>query len=111
LDLAVENMLSTQPSLEESVRCQNNSDGMLGPHPPCFSEIGKIKDRLCNENLMESSKDDKVNIDKVKYTIPMKRYAKPFKEKSSTELLHLAPMGNHQKFFKEDCLKWPKVRN
>jgi hypothetical protein len=111
LDLSVENVLSAQPSSKESVRCQNKSDGILGPHPPYFSEIGKIKDRLCDENLMESSKDDKVNIDKVKYTIPMKRYAKPFKEKLSSQTLHLAPMENHQKFFKEDCPKWPKVRN
>jgi hypothetical protein len=46
LDLSVENVLSAQPSSKESVRCQNKSDGILGPHPPYFSEIGKIKDRL-----------------------------------------------------------------
>jgi hypothetical protein len=111
LDLSVENMLSAQPSSKESVRCQNKSDGILGPHPPYFSEIGKIKDRYYDENLMESSKDGKLNIDKVKYTIPNKRYAKPFKEKLSSQTLHLAPMENHHKFFKEDCPKWPKVRN
>jgi hypothetical protein len=104
LDFSVENGSSAQPSSEESVRCQKKLDGILGPHPPYFSEIGKIKDRMCDENLMESSKDDKVNIDNVKYIIPMKRYAKPFKEKLSSETFHLAPMKNHQKFFKEDCV-------
>jgi hypothetical protein len=54
LDLSVKNMLSSQPSSKESVRCQNKSDGILGPHPPSFSEIGKIKDRIYDDNLMES---------------------------------------------------------
>jgi hypothetical protein len=80
LDLSVENVLSSQPSSNESVRCQKRLDGILGPRPPCFSEIGKIKDRMCDENLMKSCKDDKVNVDKVKYIIPMKRYAKPFRK-------------------------------
>ena len=111
LDLSVENVLSVQPSSKESVRCQNKSDGILGPHPPYFSEIGKIKDRMCDEHMMESSKDDKVNIDNVNYIIPMMRYSKPFKEKLSLETFHLAPMKNHQNFFKEDCPKWPKVRS
>ena len=48
LDLSVENMLSAQPSLTESVGCQKQSDGILGPHPPYFSEIGKVKDRISN---------------------------------------------------------------
>jgi hypothetical protein len=111
LDLSVENMLSAQPSSTESVGCQKQSDGILGPHPPYFSEIGKVKDRISNENLMGITKDDKVNIDKVKYIIPSKRYAKPFKEKLSSQILHLAPMENHQNFFKGNCPKWPKVRN
>jgi hypothetical protein len=84
LDLSAEDVLSAQPSSHESARCQNKSDGILGPHPPYFSEIGKIKDRYYDENLMESRKDGKLNIDKVKYTIPNKRYAKPFKEKLSS---------------------------
>ena len=50
---------------------------------------------MCDENLMESSKDDRVNMDKVKYIIPMKRYAKLFKEKLSSKTFHLAPMKNH----------------
>jgi hypothetical protein len=99
LDLSVENMLSAQPSSKESVRCQNKSDGILGPHPPSFSEIGKIKDRICDENLMESSKDGKVNIDKVKYVIPMKRYAKPFKEKLSSQNFALGTYGKPSEFF------------
>jgi hypothetical protein len=107
----VENVSSAQPSSDESVRRENKSDGILGSHPPYFSEIGKIKDKMCDENMMKSSKDDKVNIDKVKYIIPMKRYAKPFKEKLSSETLHLAPIKNHQNFFKEDGPKWPEVRN
>jgi hypothetical protein len=111
LDFLVENVLSTQQSSEKSVRCQKKLDGILGPHPSYFSKMGKIKDRICDENMMESSKDDKVNIDNVKYIIPMKRYAKPFKEKISSETLHLAPMKNHQNFFNEDCPKWPKVRS
>ena len=41
----------------------------------------------------------------------MKSYAKPFKEKLSSESFHLAPMQDHQFFFKEDYPKWPKVRN
>jgi hypothetical protein len=110
LDLSVENVLSAQPSSKESIRCQKRLDGILGPHPPYFSEIGKIKDSLCDENLMKSSKDDKVSIDKVKYIIPIKRYVKPFKEKLSSETFHLAPMESHQKVF-YDCPKWPKVRN
>jgi hypothetical protein len=84
-------------SSEESVRCQKKSDGILGPHPLYFSEIGKIKDRIFNANLMENHKDDKVSNDNVKYIIPMNRYAKPFKEKLSSETFHLAPMQNHQK--------------
>jgi hypothetical protein len=111
LDLPFENMSSAQPSSTELVGCQKQSDGILGPHPPYFSEIGKVKDRIINENLMGITKDDKVNIDKVKYVIPSKRYANPFKEKVSSEILHLAPMKNHQNFFKEDCPKWPKVIN
>jgi hypothetical protein len=110
-DVSVENLLSAQPSSKESVRCQNKLDGILGPHPPYFSEIGKVKDRLCDENLMELARDDKVNSENVKYVIPKKRYAKAFNEKLSSQTLHLAPMENHQIFFKEDCPKWPKVRN
>ena len=64
---------------------------------------------MCDENLMESSKDCKFNIDKVKYTIPIKRYAKPFKKKLSSQTLHLAPMENHQNFFKGNCPKWPVI--
>ena len=60
---------------------------------------------------MEIIRDDKVNNDKVKYTIPSKRYAKPFKERLSSQTLHLAPMENRHKFFKGNCPKWPKVRN
>ena len=75
LDLSVENVSSTQPSSMESVKCQKQSDGILGPHPPYFSKIGKVKDTISNENLMGITKDDKVNIDKVKYTIPNKIYA------------------------------------
>jgi len=74
-NLSVENMLSAQPPSNDSVRCQHKSDGILGPHPPYFSEIGKTKDKLSDENLMEFTRDDKVNIDKVKYTIPNKIYA------------------------------------
>jgi hypothetical protein len=111
LDMSVENLLSTQPSSNESVRCQRKLDGILGPHPPYFSEIGKTKDKLSDENLMEFTRDDKVNIDKVKYTIPNKIYAKPSKEKLSSHTLHLAPRENHQFFFKRNCPKWPKVRN
>ena len=111
LDFSIENLSSAQQSSEESVRCQKKSDGILRPHPPYFSEIEKTKDRMCDENLMESSKDDKVDNDNVKYIIPMKRYAKPFKEKLSSKTFHLAPMQNHQKCFKEDYPKWPKVRN
>jgi hypothetical protein len=84
LDLLVENMLSAQPSSTKSVGCQKQSDGILGPHPPYFSKIGKVKDRISNENLMGITKDDKDNIDKVKYIIHSKRYAKPFKEKLSS---------------------------
>jgi hypothetical protein len=111
LDLSVEDVSSAQPSSTESVKCQKQSDGILGPHPPYLAEIGKVKDRISNENLMGITKDDKVNIDKVKYIIPSKRYAKPFKEKLSSQTLHLAPMENHQKFFKGNYPKWPKVRN
>jgi hypothetical protein len=85
LDLSVENMLSAQPSSKESVRCQHKSYRILGSHPPCFSKIGKIKDRLCDENLMENIRDGKVNIDEIKYTIPMKRYAKPFRKIKFTD--------------------------
>jgi hypothetical protein len=60
---------------------------------------------------VENHKDDKVNVDNVKYIIPMKRYAKFFKEKLSSETFHLAPMKNHQNVLKEDCSKWPKVKN
>jgi hypothetical protein len=91
--------------------CQHKLDGILGPHPPYFSKIEKTKEKLSDENLMEFTRDDKVNIDKVKYTIPNKRYAKPFKEKLSSQTFHLAPMENHQSFFKGNCPKWPKVRN
>jgi hypothetical protein len=111
LDLSVENVSSAHPASTESVKCQKHSDGILGPHPPGFSEIGKVKDRISNENLMGITKDDEVNIDKVKYIIPGKRYARPFKERLSSQILHLAPMVNHQKFFKGNCPKWPKVRN
>jgi hypothetical protein len=52
-----------------------------------------------------------VNNDNVNYIIPMKRYAKHFKEKLSSKSFHLSPMQDHQKFFKEDCPKWPKIRN
>jgi hypothetical protein len=110
-ELDVENVSSSHQSSEESVRCQKESDGILGPHPPYFSEIGKIKGKIDDASLMENHKDDKVNNDNVKYVIPMKRYAKPFKEKLSSESFHLEPMQNHQKKFKEDYPKWPKVRN
>jgi hypothetical protein len=70
-----------------------------------------VKDRISNDNLMGISKDDKVNIDKVKYTIPSKRYAKPFKERLSSQTLHLAPIINHQKYFKGIFPKWPKDGN
>ena len=60
LDFSIENMSSSQPSSEESVRCQKKSDGILGPHPLYFSEIGKIKDKICDENLVENHKDEKV---------------------------------------------------
>ena len=111
MDFLVEIVSSTHQSSEVSIRCQKESDGILGPHPPYFAEIGKIKDRFNDENLMEFTRDDKVNIDKVKYTIPDKRYANPFKEKLSSQTLHLAPMENHQIFFKGNCPKWPKDRN
>jgi hypothetical protein len=111
LNFSVENVSSTQPSSEESVRYPEEWYGILGPHPPCFSEIGKIKDRLCDDNMMENRRDDKVSYDNIRYTIPMKRYAKPFKEKLSSETCHLAPMKSHQKFFKGDNPKWSKVRN
>jgi hypothetical protein len=45
------------------------------------------------------------------YIIPSKRYAKPFKEKLSSQTLHLAPMENHHNVFKEDCPKWPRFEN
>jgi hypothetical protein len=111
LDVSVENFSPAQPASEESIIDQNKSDGILGPHPPYFEEIGKIKEKLNDENLMEFTRDVKVSIDKVKYTIPNKRYAKPFKEKLSSQTLHLAPMENHHNFFKGNCPKWPKVRS
>jgi hypothetical protein len=111
LDLSVENVSSSQPSSTKSVKCHNKSDGIFGPHPSYFSQIGKVKNRMSNENLMGITKDDKVDIDKVRYIIPSERYAKPFKEILSSQTLHLAPMENHQFFFKENCPKWPKVRN
>jgi hypothetical protein len=80
LDLSVENVSSAQPASTESVKCQKRSDGILRPHPPGFSKIGKVKDRISNGDLMGITKDGKVNVDKVKYTIPSKRYAKPFKK-------------------------------
>ena len=98
-------MASSHQLSEESVRCQKQSYGIIGPRPPYFLEIGKIKGIICDH------KDDKVNNDNVKYTIPMKRYAKPFKEKLSSKSFHLAPMQNHHNCFKEDYPKWPKVRN
>jgi hypothetical protein len=61
--------------------------------------------------MMENRRDDKVSYDNIRYTIPMRRYAKPFKEKLSSETCHLAPMESHQKFFKGDNPKWSKVRN
>jgi hypothetical protein len=82
------------------------SDGILGPHPPNILEIGENKGRICDASLIEDHK-----YDNVKYIIPMKRYAKPFKEKLSSKSFHLAPMQLHQKSFKEDYPKWPKVRN
>jgi hypothetical protein len=111
LDLSVENVSSTQPTSIESVICQKQSDGILGPHPPSFSKIGKVKDKISNDNLIGITKDDKINVDKVKYTIPSKRYARHFKEKISSQILHFAPMENHQKFFKGNHPKWPKDRN
>jgi len=60
---------------------------------------------------MESIKDDKVNSEKVKYIIPKKKCAKPFKENLSSQTSHLVPMKNHQNCFKGNCPKWPKVRN
>jgi hypothetical protein len=108
LDFSVENVSSTHQLSEESVRCQKELDGILGPLPPYVLEIGKIKGRISEASLVEDHKDDKVNNDNVKYIIPMKRYAKPFKEKLSSKSFHLAPMQNHQKFFKEDYPKWPK---
>jgi hypothetical protein len=111
LDFSAENVSSSHQSSEESVRCQKESEGILGPHPPYILEIGKIKGRICDASLMENHKDDKVNNDNVKYAIPMKRYTEPFKEKLSSESFHLAPMQDHQFFFKEDYPKWPKVRN
>ena len=50
--------------------------------------------------MMENRRDDKVSYDNIRYTIPMKRYAKPFKEKLSSETCHLAPMESHQKFLR-----------
>jgi hypothetical protein len=111
LDFLVENVSSTHHSFEELVRYPKEWYGILGPTPPCVLEIGKIKGKINNSILVKNHKDDKVSNDNVKYTIPMKTYAKPFKEKISSETFHLAPMENHQKFFKEDCPKWPKVRN
>jgi hypothetical protein len=35
----------------------------------------------------------------------------PFKEKLSSQTLHLAPMENHHNVFKEDCSKWPRFEN
>jgi hypothetical protein len=87
------------------------SDGILGPHPPYFSEIGKIKDRISNENLMGITKDDKVNIDKVKYIIPSKRYAKPFKEKLSSQIFTWHLWKTIRNFLRGTVPKWPKVRN
>jgi hypothetical protein len=95
LHLSVENVSSAQPASTESVKCQKQSDGILGPHPPGFAKIGRVKDRISNENLMGITKDDKVNFDKVRYIIPSKRYAKLFKERLSSQILHLAPMENH----------------
>jgi hypothetical protein len=65
LDFLVENVSSSHQSLEESVRCQKESDGILGPHPPYFLEIGKIKGRISDASLIEDHKDDKVNNDNV----------------------------------------------
>jgi hypothetical protein len=99
LDLSVENVSSAQPASTESVKCQRQSDGILGPHPPGFSEIGTVKDRISNENLMGITKDDKVNIDKVKYIIPSKRYAKPFKERLKFTDFALGTYGKPSIFF------------
>jgi hypothetical protein len=111
LDLSVENVSSTQPTSTKSVKCQKRSDGILALHPPSFSKNGKVKDRISNDNMMGITRDDKVNIDKVKYTIPSKRYAKPFKERLSSQILHLVPMENHQNFFKGNYPKWPKDKD
>ena len=95
LDLSVENVSSAQPASTESVKCQKRSDGILGPCPPGFAAIGKVKNRISIENLMEIIRDDRVNNDKVKYTIPSKRYANPFKERLTSHIFHLASMENH----------------
>jgi hypothetical protein len=103
LDLSVENVLSTHQLSEESVRCQKESDGILGPHPAYVLEIGKIKGRISEANLVGDHKDDyEVSNDNMKYIIPIKRYANPFKEKLSSKSFHLAPMQLHQNCFKED---------
>jgi hypothetical protein len=46
--------------------------------------LGKSKEKYDDASLMENHKDDKVNNGNAKYIIPMKRYAKPFKEKLSS---------------------------
>jgi hypothetical protein len=99
LGFLVENLSSTQPSSEESVRYPEEWYGILGPHPPYFS------------NMMENHMDDKVSNDNIRYTMIMKRYAKPFKEKLSSETCHLASVESHHEFFRGDNPKWPKVRN
>jgi hypothetical protein len=112
LDFSVGNVSSTHQLSEESVRCQEELDGIFGPLPPYVLEIGEIKGRISEASLVEDHKDDnKVSDDNMKYIIPMKRYAKPFKEKLSSKSFHLAPMQLHQNCFKEDYPKWPKVRN
>ena len=111
LDFSVESVSSTHQLSEESVRYPEEWYGILGPTPPCVLEIGKIKGKICDASMVEDHKDDKVSNDNMKYTIPMKRYAKPFKEKIILEIFHMAPMENHQNFFKEDRPNWPNIRN
>jgi hypothetical protein len=74
----------------------------LGPTLPCVLEIEEIKGKMIGASLVEDHKDDRVSDDNVKYIIPMKRYAKPFKEKLSSKYFNLAPMQLHQNCFKED---------
>jgi hypothetical protein len=108
-------------------------DRIFGPSIPYVLEIGDIRfveDDIFNKqvkhkgkenkrvkrgiDMMEDCEDDKgISDNNNQHIIPIKEYAKPFKEElksTNSRYFHLAPTQLHQKELNEDSIKWLRTK-